>query len=69
MDLSNLSVMVGPLSFVSRCLQVAFRESLVLDQLGLQGASALGWHLLPEIRMILGGFADSMIRALDAEVT
>jgi hypothetical protein len=37
---------VGPLTFTSHCLQVAFREAVVLDQLGLQGASSLSWNMV-----------------------
>lgn len=36
----------GPLTFTSRCLHVAFREAVVLDRLGLQGASSLSWNMV-----------------------
>ena len=59
---------IGPLSFVSRCLHVAFREASVLDTLRLQGCASLGWHILPEIRSIMNSITDDVIRAIDIQV-
>ena len=59
---------VGPLTFVSRCLHVAFREASVLDALRLQGRASLGWHILPEVRTIMNSLADDVIRIMDTQI-
>eukprot|EP00603_Paraphysomonas_imperforata_P004474 CAMPEP_0114420236 /NCGR_PEP_ID=MMETSP0103-20121206/4451_1 /TAXON_ID=37642 ORGANISM="Paraphysomonas imperforata, Strain PA2" /NCGR_SAMPLE_ID=MMETSP0103 /ASSEMBLY_ACC=CAM_ASM_000201 /LENGTH=763 /DNA_ID=CAMNT_0001588705 /DNA_START=97 /DNA_END=2388 /DNA_ORIENTATION=+ len=58
----------GPLTFTSRCLQVAFREAVVLDRLGLQGASSLSWNMMPEIKAIVNSFADDIIKDIENKV-
>mmetsp|Transcript_165 Transcript_165/g.289 ORF Transcript_165/g.289 Transcript_165/m.289 type:complete len:830 (+) Transcript_165:163-2652(+) len=62
------ATVMGPLTFAARCLQVAYRESVVLDQLGLQGGASLGWHIVPEIKTIISNFADEIIREMEGEV-
>ena len=59
---------VGPLTFTAQCLQVAFKEARVLDQLGLQGVASLGWHIVPEVKSIINAFADTIIREMEIEV-
>lgn len=59
----------GPLTFTSRCLQVAYKEAMVLDQLGLQAGASLSWHIIPEIKSIINSFTDDIIREMETEVS
>lgn len=58
----------GPLTFTMECLDVAYAEATKLDVIGLQGASALGWLLLPELRHIISGVCEDVLRATAEQV-
>ena len=58
----------GPLTFTMECLDVAFAEATKLDVIGLQGASALGWLLLPELMHIISGICEDVLREAAEQV-
>jgi hypothetical protein len=59
---------VGPLTFVSDCLQAVFKESVRLDVLGLEGSSSLGWTMLPEIKTLIRNFTNDIIEEVGVQV-
>ena len=58
----------GPLTFAAECLDVAFACSTKLDSASLQGASCLGWLLLPELQHILSGYTEDVLRGCREQV-
>lgn len=67
-DANKLKLGVGPLTFVSDCLQAVFKESMRLDVLGLEGSSSLGWTLLPEIKTLIRNFTNDIIEEIGVQV-
>lgn len=49
--------------------QVAYKEAMVLDLLGLQAGASLSWHIIPEIKSIINSFTDDIIREMENEVS
>ena len=65
---SKVRLGIGPLTFVSDCLQSVFKESIRLDVLGLEGSSSLGWTLLPEIKTLIRNFTNDIIEEIGVQV-
>jgi hypothetical protein len=66
-SLSPLSLSSTSSSF--HILQVAYKEAMVLNQLGLQAGASLSWHIIPEIKSIINSFTDDIIREMENEVS